>query len=81
MPVDLEQERKWKEDIRATQLRFRKRVDEAMKFSRNGKARKEVYTRWRNEIGDSLAKETAMFVEAYLKGNVKYPQWLSDLAH
>jgi hypothetical protein len=81
MAVDLAQEKRWQEEIRATQIKFRKRVDEAMKFSRNSKARKEVYSRWRTEIGDSLAKETAMFVEAYLNGKVKYPTWLSALSY
>lgn len=73
------QEEIWAQEIRATQLKFKTRVDEALKFRSNAKLRKEVYSRWRQEIGDALAKETARFVEAYIKGQVDWPRWFNDL--
>jgi hypothetical protein len=74
-----EQEAKWQEEIRASQLRFKARVEEALKFRSNMKHRKEVYARWRQEVGDAVARESAKYVEAYIKGQVEWPRWFNAL--
>jgi hypothetical protein len=79
MQAPIDQEAEWARQLRASQIEFKKRFDEAMTFSRNASKRKEVYSRWRQEIGDAAARESAKFVEAYLKGLIKYPQWFESL--
>jgi hypothetical protein len=73
------QEKIWQEEIRASRLRFKARVEEALKFRTNAKNRKEVYARWRQEVGDVVARESARFVEAYINGQVDWPRWFDGL--
>lgn len=69
-----DQEQIWKEQLDETRRKFQLRVEEAVRV-RAAARRKVIYQRWRQEFGDDIARESARFVETYLKGNVKWPSW------
>ena len=50
-----------------TREAFKQRFDQAKSLS--AKDRKILYKKWRSEIGDISARETAMFVESYRRGD------------
>lgn len=70
-----DQEEIWREEIARTQINFQLRVEEALQEARNKTRRKAIYQRWRKELGDDIARESARFVEALIKGTVKWPKW------
>jgi hypothetical protein len=53
--------------LNETREAFKQRFDQAKLL--NAKDRKILYKNWRADIGDIAARETAMFVESYLKGD------------
>ena len=53
--------------LNETREAFKRRFDQARGL--NAKERKTLYKSWRAEIGDIAARETAMFVESYRKGD------------
>lgn len=53
--------------LNETRRRFKERFSEAIKL--NAKDRKILYKKWRDEVGDDAARETAKFVESYKKGD------------
>lgn len=57
------------------QQRFIARIEEALKLRTNKKARKELYQKWRKELGDDTARESANYVEALLMGKVGWPKF------
>jgi hypothetical protein len=73
--AQLTQEERWQIEIRKTQVAFQQRVEEAWPLGRKPTKRKEIYQRWRKEFGDDIARESARFVEALIKGEVKRPRW------
>lgn len=70
-----DQEQIWKEQLEQDQMHFQLRVQEALEFARNKAKRKAIYQRWRQELGDDSARESARFVEALILGKVKWPKW------
>lgn len=70
-----DQEQIWREQIVECQTRFQMRVLEALEYARNKTKRKAIYQRWRQELGDDVARESARFVEALILGKVKWPKW------
>jgi len=69
------------QQIHEARLRFLARFDEAVKLS--AKERKILYKKWREEIGDDAARETALFVESYKKGDnpktATRPKWDEEI--
>ena len=55
--------------------RLGKRIEEGAKLRRSKAARKELYKKWRIELGDDVARESARYVEALLEGKVGWPKW------
>lgn len=55
------------QQLNETRRRFKERFEAAIKLS--AKDRKILYKKWRAEIGDDAARETAKFVESYKKGD------------
>jgi hypothetical protein len=53
--------------LNETREAFKQRFEQAK--SLNAKDRKILYKKWRAEIGDDAARETAKFVESYKKGD------------
>jgi hypothetical protein len=68
------QEILWAQQIAECQQRFIARIEEGSKL-RNKKARKDLYQKWRRELGDDTARESANYVEALLMGKVSWPKW------
>lgn len=62
-------------DLTEAQDRFIARVKEGIALRSNQKARRELYKRWREEIGDVAARESAKYVEALLDGRVGWPKF------
>lgn len=72
------QEELWQIQIKETQIAFQRRVETGWILGRKVSKRKELYAKWRKELGDDIARESARFVEALLKGDVKRPRWFRD---
>ena len=64
-----------------TRIAFQRRFEKAVKLK--AKDRKLLYKEWRQEIGDIAARETAMYVESFLKGDNprtrERPKWFVNL--
>lgn len=65
----MNQEEIWAAQLRESRIRFVARVKEAMYITSPTK-RMELYQKWRAEIGDIAARETAKFTEAVRAGRV-----------
>ena len=52
-----------------------KRLEDGVKLRGNKAGRKDLYKKWRAEIGDNAARESARYVEALLDGKVGWPKW------
>lgn len=61
--------------LEESQSRFIERLKEATPLRKSKSARRELYQRWRQEIGDVAARETARYVEALLDGKVGWPKF------
>ena len=72
------QEELWQIQIQETQIAFQQRVETGWVLARKLKERKALYAKWRKELGDDIARESARFVEAIIKGDVKRPRWFRD---
>jgi hypothetical protein len=55
--------------------RFSKRIADGVKLRSSKASRKELYKKWRIELGDDVARESAKYVEALLDGKVGWPKW------
>jgi len=53
--------------LNETREAFKQRFNEAIKL--NAKDRKILYKKWRDDLGDTAARESARFVESYKKGD------------
>jgi hypothetical protein len=69
------QEILWAQQLAECQQRFSARLEEAVKLRSSKKARKELYQKWRTELGDDTARESAKYVEALLVGKVGWPKF------
>lgn len=69
------QETLWAQQLAECQQRFIARIEEASKLRTNKKARKELYQKWRKELGDDAARESANYVEALLMGKIGWPKF------
>jgi hypothetical protein len=67
---DREREYRWAVELYECRLRFIARCNSALFFHRDPKARRAHYEDWRKKYGDDIARESAKFVEACLKGTV-----------
>ncbi len=72
------QEELWQIQIKETQIAFQRRVETAVVLARKLKERKALYAKWRKELGDDIARESARFTEALIKGQVNRPRWFRD---
>ncbi len=72
------QEELWQIQIKETQIAFQRRVETAVVLARKLKERKALYAKWRKELGDDVARESARFTEALIKGQVNRPRWFRD---
>lgn len=63
------------QQLAETRKRFMARIEEGAKLRRDKKARKQLYARWRQELGDDIARESAKYVEALLDGKVGWPKF------
>jgi hypothetical protein len=67
MAMDVEQEKKWAEELLACRKRLIARIKLATSMSSPTK-RYALYTEWRKEHGDDTARESAKISEAVLEG-------------
>lgn len=74
----LSQEELWQIQIKETQIAFQQRVETACVLARKVKERKALYAKWRKELGDDIARESARFAEALIKGEIRRPRWFRD---
>jgi hypothetical protein len=65
----MNQEEIWAEQLRECRKRFVARVKEAM-YITSPTRRYELYQKWRKEIGDVAARETAKYTEGVMAGRV-----------
>lgn len=72
------QEELWQIQIKETQIAFQRRVETAWVLARKVTQRKALYAKWRKELGDDVARESARFTEALIKGQVNRPRWFRD---
>lgn len=63
----MNQEETWAQELKQTRLRLIARVEEATSI-RSPSLRTELYQRWRKELGDDTARESAKFSEAVIAG-------------
>jgi len=66
----LEQEQRWAQELRQSRLRLIARVREASSMS-SPTRRMALYQKWRQELGDTTARESAKFAEAVVGGRRK----------
>lgn len=69
------QEELWQVQIKEAQIRFQQRVETALALANKKTKRKELYYVWRKELGDDVARESARFAEAMMKGEIQRPKW------
>ena len=62
-----EQEQRWAQELRESRLRLIARVREASSMS-SPTRRMAIYQKWRQELGDNCARESAKFSEAVVAG-------------
>lgn len=72
------QEELWQIQLKETQIAFQQRVETAWVLARKVTARKALYAKWRKELGDDIARESARFTEALIKHEVRRPKWFRD---
>lgn len=70
MRFSLEQEQRWAQELRESRLRLIARVREASSMS-SPTRRMALYQQWRQELGDTCARESAKFSEAIVGGRRK----------
>ena len=68
------------QQLAESRQKFQLRFEEAVRL--NAKDRKILYKRWRMEIGDTAAREVAMFVESFKRGDNpktrERPTWFTN---
>lgn len=69
------QEELWQIQIKEAQIRFQQRVETALALANKKTKRKELYSKWRKELGDDVARESARFAEAMMLGSIRRPKW------
>lgn len=69
------QEELWQIQIKENQIRFQQRVETALALANKKTKRKELYAKWRKELGDDVARESARFAEAMMLGSIRRPKW------
>lgn len=68
--IDHEQEERWARELNEARRRLAQRVREAAMTS-SPTRRRALYERWRAELGDDAARESAKFAEACIAGRRK----------
>jgi hypothetical protein len=68
------------QQLAESRQKFQQRFEEAVKLS--AKDRKILYKRWRQEMGDIAAREVAMYVESFKRGDNpktrERPKWFTS---
>lgn len=68
--TDYEQEERWARELNESRRRLAARVREAV-MTTSPTRRRALYQRWRDELGDDAARESAKFAEACIAGRRK----------
>lgn len=69
------QEELWQIQIKEFQIRLQQRVETALALANKKTKRKELYAKWRKELGDDVARESAKLAEALMQGVIQRPKW------
>ena len=73
----MDKEALWREQLAQTRANFERRVYSAVRLERLPGQRQILYMKWRREIGDDLARESAKFSEAIIAGRIQWPKWFT----